>query len=287
MRPPRTSSRSASVLDPRSLRCVPSLVRPDGVELYWEQAGDSGPLILVSLIYGMPRGTLSGLVEDLAHDHRVVGYDLRGTGRSTREGPYDMATDVADLQVLAEAAGAGAVSVAVGDGGNRAVHAAAGRPDLIEAVVISGSLLLGGPDTVRGSDALVASSEVLQGIVTLYEADYRSGAHQVIASGSPYLSEEEIRQRVDRAVENSPQEATLARLRGWIEDDPADSAAELGDRLGILSYEGNLWFPDEVPERVRQRIPEANVEPVADGAVTRPDLTAAVVRRITARRAVG
>lgn len=262
---------------------MPLLERPDGVELYWEEGGE-GPLVLLSILNTMPTDTVAGLTAELAHDHRVVTYDLRGIGRSTRTGPYDMATDAADLQALAEAAGGGAVAVAIGDGANRAIRAAAERPDLVEAVVVSGSLLLGDRETVRGTDALVASSQVLEGIVTLYERDYRAAAHQVIASGSPSLSEDEVRERVDRSVEHSPQEASVARLRAWIADDPTEAAAALGDRLWILSYPGNLWFPAELPERVRGRIPEAHVEAVADGVVSRPDLGAAVVREITGRR---
>ena len=43
-----------------------------------------------------------GLIDDLVTDHRVVTYDLRGSGQSTRQGPYDVDTDAADLAALIE-----------------------------------------------------------------------------------------------------------------------------------------------------------------------------------------
>ena len=44
------------------------------------------------------------------------------------------------------------------------------------------------------------------------------------------------------------------------------------------------WFPtgDDLARAVAEVLPEANVAEIADGWVSRPDETAAVVRRITA-----
>ena len=70
-----------------------------------------------------------GLIALLAEDHRVVTYDPRGTGRSIAAGARTtIETDARDLAALVEAAGPPAVVVGMGDGSNRAVHAAAARP---------------------------------------------------------------------------------------------------------------------------------------------------------------
>ena len=68
------------------------------------------------------RDVFGGLLADLAPDHRMVSYDLRGTGESSREGPYDIATDALDLAALIEQLGEPAVVLGLADGCNRAVQ---------------------------------------------------------------------------------------------------------------------------------------------------------------------
>src|SRR3954453_23055079 len=102
---------------------VPVVERPGGAEIFWEESGD-GPTVLVSPSYIQHPGVFSGLVAELAKRHRVVRYDARGSGASSRGGPYDMRTDVDDLLAVAEAAGPVAAVLGNGDGANRAVHAA-------------------------------------------------------------------------------------------------------------------------------------------------------------------
>ena len=92
---------------------MPKLERPDDIEIHWDARGE-GPAVLIvhQLLWSYPH-VYADLIEDLARDHRVVTYDPRGCGSSTRRGPYDPATDTADLEAVAEAAGAPAVAVAV------------------------------------------------------------------------------------------------------------------------------------------------------------------------------
>src|SRR4051812_11136886 len=113
---------------------VPFVEREGGVSLFWHEWGD-GPGLLVTQSYIQHPEVLEGLLAELQSGHRMVRYDARGAGESTRRGPYDMATDVADLLAVAEAAGPLAAVVANGDASNRAVHAAAQRPDLVPCVV--------------------------------------------------------------------------------------------------------------------------------------------------------
>src|SRR5688572_30062293 len=109
----------------------------DGLDLHWEERGAAdGPLLVVSMHFSAPPSVFEGLWADLGRDHRVVTYDLRGVGASTREGPYKIERDAADLGAVVEAAGGGpATVVAFGDGANRAVRVAAERPDLVRTVV--------------------------------------------------------------------------------------------------------------------------------------------------------
>ena len=81
------------------------LERPDGVELHWEQRGQ-GPLVVLAPYWSGHPGVYEALLSDLARDHLVVTWDARGTGESTRAGPYDMATDCSDLEEVLDGPGA-------------------------------------------------------------------------------------------------------------------------------------------------------------------------------------
>ena len=257
---------------------MPTVEAPDGTTIYWEEAG-RGPGVLVARIaYGAPQ-TIRGLLDDLAADHRVVVPDLRGTGRSSRRGPYDLTTDLSDLTAVLEASGGVEVAIGMGDGTLRAVALAAARPDLVQSVVLSGyaPLFRGERRETRG---LAGSAQVLSALVRLLETDYRSAMRTIIETGNPDLDEAGIRERVDQVVAHCSHEAAVARLRNWIELDLGESALALGDSLWILHHPRNPWFPEELAERIPELLPEARLERVDDGALSRPDQTTAVVRRI-------
>src|SRR5262249_12837639 len=118
-------------------------------------------------------------------------------------------------------------------------------------------------------------------LLKLFESDYRAGLRTVVEGGNPQFSAEETQRRIDEVMAYSPLEATLGRLREWVRHDSRVPGRALGDRLWMLVFGGNLWFPAELVDAIHRDVPEARIEPVEDGAVTRPDLTAGVVRRIT------
>jgi pimeloyl-ACP methyl ester carboxylesterase len=259
---------------------MPVLQLPDGAELHWDERGE-GPLVVIAIQFFSQPWVFAGLIELLAEDHRVVTYDPRGTGRASRVGPYDIETDAADLLAVVEAAGPPAVVVSMGDGSNRAVHAAAARPDLVDAVVCAAGNPVGAV-AVEGTDGLAGSESVLDALVSMMETDYRGALRSMMATANPDFDEETLRSRVDATSENCPQAAAVGRMRSWIADDALEAARALGDRLWVLESEGNLWFPLEVARRSRALIPEAHVKEVTGGALSRPDITADVVRSLTA-----
>ena len=260
---------------------MPTLKRPDGIELYWEERGE-GPLVVLANVYFNYPGYYAGLLDDLARDHRVVEYDLRGNGRSTRSGPYDLDTDAQDLAALVEEAGPPAIVISLGDGTMRAVTAAARRPELISHVLVLGGTPVGSR-RLGGSEGLMASESVTDAILRMAETDPRAAFRAIIASVNPQLSEEEVRERVDRTAEYAPREAGLARGRAWIAGDATDAARTLGDRLWIMDSGQNPWLPFDVAHvRASELLPEARIDEVADGPYSRPDLFAAAVRELTA-----
>jgi hypothetical protein len=122
---------------------------------------------------------------------------------------------------------------------------------------------------------------VLSALITLLASDYRAGIRSIVESGNEGLTEAEIRDRVEQMAAHCPQEAALARLSAWRGDDATDDARAIGDRLWVLPYPGNQWFPQELADRMHEIFPEANRETIGDGPWTRPGDTAAVVRRLT------
>jgi len=79
-----------------------TLAVADGVEIAYRIAGSGEPTVVV------PAGSILGEMEPLTARHRVVLYDPRGRGRSTRFGPelpVSLEHDLADLEALAAALG--------------------------------------------------------------------------------------------------------------------------------------------------------------------------------------
>jgi pimeloyl-ACP methyl ester carboxylesterase len=263
---------------------MPRLRRPDGAEIEWWIQGEDGPLVAIALMALHPPAVCAPLAEDLAHDHRVLGYDLRGAGRSSRTGPFDIETDAADLVALVEEVGGDALAVALGDGARRAVRAAAARPDLIHTVVVSGEFPLGRIGGFGSQDALANSPAVLDALLGMLTTDYRTGLRTMMASsGEAEWHEQALRKRLDAIQAHCPQEVAVPRMRSWIEDESRNEGQALGDRLWYLHYPGNAWFQGSL-EIVRRSLPEAQLEAVPDGVIGRPEENAAVIRRILAAR---
>lgn len=258
---------------------MPMLARPDGAELHWEERGDGPTVVLVCACLSFP-AVFDDLCRELSRDHRVITYDPRGCGASTRSGPCDSDTDDADLEALLEEVGPATV-IPLGDGCNRAVRVAAQRPELVQAVVTPGGNPLG-RTVLGGSEGLAASQSVIDALVEIMRTDYRAALRTTTASTNPQMDDEQVRGRVDEMAEYAPQDVTLARLLAWIGADARAEAREVGDKLWILHHPHNPWFPLDVVEPTRAELPDAHVEVVDDGPLSRPDIPAAFVRRVTA-----
>ena len=253
---------------------MPHLTRPDGVEIHWEEAGD-GPGVLICNTFNL--NPLDELVARLADSRRVVFYEPRGVGRSTLTGPYDLGTGVEDAEALLEETGPVEVALGIGDGSHRALRLADARPDLVERVVFT-STALGRPGD-EDAPGFSGSTEVLFALMSLMRRDYRSGLRQMLA-GSAH-DEDFERDRVEELAAAVPQDASIGYLEAWISAGSMDIARRLGNRLTVLAYPGNAWFPLEMYETLRAALTQACFELVEDGPMTRPDLTAGVLLRVS------
>jgi len=263
---------------------MPTVSPEDGVEIYYEERG-SGPLVVIGSYWSMHPSALEPLTAELERDHRVVRYDDRGTGQSTRCGPYDMKTGAGDLAAVLKALGEPAVIVGVADAPARAVRVAASDPDSIIAVVCPGGAPIGRANFESGA-TLATSESVVQALLQQVETDYRGTLRSLVGSTNQQMSDAELKQRITAQVEHVPAETGAARMKAWASDDPLEHARAAGDKVWVLVTDAITggWFPtgDDMARTVAAVLPDAHVTEIADGWVSRPDQTAAAVRQITA-----
>jgi pimeloyl-ACP methyl ester carboxylesterase len=263
---------------------VPLLRRDDGAEIHWEATGDGPLVVLVPHWSGVPE-VFDPLTAELTGDHRVVRYDARGTGESTRVGPHDMDTGAAELEAVIEAAGGPAVVVGIADASIRATRAGAHRSDLVAAVIG----IAGAPvprEMFLGTESMIGSDTVVNAFLEMIETDYRGAIRSLLTAANEQMSEDELRQRVTRQADYCPHEVAVERLRAWASDDSSEAGVALGERLCVLFADdvAGPWFPNarEFKRRAREILPDARFEHIANGIVSRPDLTAELVRELAA-----
>jgi pimeloyl-ACP methyl ester carboxylesterase len=259
---------------------MPKLTRGDGAQIAWRARGEGPKVVLAAHWYAHP-AVLEVLATELARDHRMITYDRRGTGESSRQEPYDLHADVGDLTGLLESLGGAAVVIGWGDGALPAVHVAVVRPELAPAVVAVGGNPLG-LSMLSGTDAPAASAQVREAMARALRTDYRSAIRGLIRHSNLEMDEEQMRRRVEEQVSYCPQEAALARFEAWAQTDITQQAEQLGDRLAALFFPTEMGAPEEFVRATSKALPQARVQLLEDGPISRPDLTAAAVRRVTA-----
>jgi pimeloyl-ACP methyl ester carboxylesterase len=259
---------------------VPKLKRDDGVEIHWEERGE-GPVVFFAHAGWTTRpSTYGDLLTDLATDHRVVTWDPRGLGESTRRGPYDIATDADDMAALVDEVGGPGVVVSAG--ANAAcLRVAAEWPRSVAAVVLASSVVelqFQQPEM----DSIAASESVLEAALKQLRTDPRAMLRTMISITNPQLSDAEAAERVAAQVAYCPPDAAQERAEAAVlSDDLTRIGPALGDRLWVIYFENPL-SPHELLTRARELLPKAQIVEAEDGPISRPDITAEVVRKLTA-----
>ncbi len=259
---------------------MPKLKREDGIAIHWDERGQ-GPTLLVSPNSNvtMP-SNYEALISDLTVDHRVVTWDPRGTGQSTRTGPYDLATDAADVAALIGQVGGPVVTVSVGLS-PAPLELASTQPRLLEAVVLVGALPPLGPSDGDDGESLLDSDSVVSAVREMLKTDPRGLLRSMLTMGNTQLNEDEIRERLEAQLHYSPSAVTAERGEASLTYDATRSCTALGSRLWMVHWE-NPMSPRGAAERVGRLLSQAHLIEVEEGALSRPDLTAEVIRAATA-----
>ena len=256
-----------------------TVTAPDGATLHFDARGQ-GPLVaLVPGLWSHPT-VFSPLLDDLAQDHRVLTYDPRGSGQSGGHGPYDLVTDAADLAAILAAEGKPATLIGSGPGANIALYAMRAAPELVHAVVSPAGSPVNRVAAESG-DGFAGSSSVMELLVEMAQRDYRGMLRNVITSTNPQLDDAGVRERLALIEDYTSRTAVLARSQAWLDDEPVGISRAAGDRLWIVLHATDQWAPANAPSATRELLPEAHVIEVEEGPLSRPDLTAAIVRRVT------
>lgn len=257
---------------------MPRLTR-NGVEIHWEERGEGPGLLIAHSTISMP-SNFGSLLEQLATDHHVVTWDPRGTGESSRTGPFDIPTDSEDMAAVIEKSGHPVVAVSLGY--NPApLTLVTKRPELVEAVVLVGGLpRLGSPEGAEDV-SLFESDAVVEVMLEMMESDPQGLLRTIISMGNPQMSEAEVRERLEEQLAYYPPEVGVERGKSLLAHDATRACVTLGRRLWIVHWQSPLAPPDAI-KRVGRRLPEAQLVEVEDGPISRPELTAEVVREAAA-----
>lgn len=256
---------------------MPQLTRK-GAVIHWEQEGEGPTLLIAHSMISLP-SDFEALLGQLASDHRIVTYDPRGAGRSSRTGPYDITTDAEDMAAVIEEAGHPVVAVSLGYN-PIPLAVVTMRPELVDGVVLVSPPRLGSREGAEDV-SLFESDAVVEVMLEMMESDPQGLLRTIIRMGNPQLSDAGVRERVEQQLAYGPPEVGVERGKAYLAYDATRACVALGRRLWIIRWESPLAPPDTF-KRVRQRLPEAQHFEVEDGPISRPDLTAEIVRKAAA-----
>ena len=245
------------------------------VDLYYEDQGAGRPVVL---IHGYPLDGHSWERQTralLAAGHRVITYDRRGFGQSSKVGSgYDYDTFAADLDAvltILDLRDVVLVGFSMGTG-ELARYVARYGTERIARLAFLASL---GPFLVRRDDNLDGvPQEVFDGIAAAAEADryawftqfYRDFYNLDETLGSR-ISDDVVRASWNTATASAPV-AAHAVVPSWIEDFRADTEAVRAAGLPTLILHGTadrILPVDATGRRLRQLVPDADYVEV-DGA---------------------
>jgi aminoacrylate hydrolase len=233
--------------------------------LYWEEHGRAdGPPLVLSPGLGGSAAYWAPNLEALAADHRIILYDHRGTGRSSRELAFNVSVgDMAD-DVLALIDGLGlATATLVGHAAGAAIGLALAlrAPERLDGLVLINGWSKPDPHFARCFEtrlALLRGSGVRAFIhaqpLFLYPARWSSAKEARLAA------EEEAQLRDFQGAPNV--EARIAALTAF---DVDAQLAGIAIPTLLIAAEDDMLVPASCSERLAEALPDARLERMTGG----------------------
>jgi pimeloyl-ACP methyl ester carboxylesterase len=258
-----------------------AIARRDDVELHFESTGAGAPVLLVMGL-GMTATGWWRTVPVLAERLRVIAFDNRGVGRSSRPpGPYSVPQLADDAVAVLDAAGVERAHVyGISLGGMIAQEIALRHPHRVDALVL-GATTPGGSAAVAADDATLAffhrRGEMPAEEAVWASVPYNYGARTRTERAG--LIGEDIVERLRYPIEPEPYRAQLAAALGHDAVDrlPAIAAPTLvvhGDGDRMVAPENARLIATAIPGAELLMLPGAGHlyptdDPEADRAVLR------------------
>ena len=256
------------------------------IELYYEDHGSGTPVVL---IHGWP---LSGAAWEkqtsalLAAGHRVITYDRRGFGRSSKAGVgYDYDTFAADLGIVLTTLGLTGVSLVGHSMGTGEITRYIGRngTERLRKVALIGTLgpyLVKAPDNPEGVDAGVFEGirDAIRADRAAYLLEFLHQFYNYDVDGGRLVSERVVEDNWNVAVGASAI-ATLACVDAWIEDFRQDIPRNDVPTLIIHGDADRILPPDATSRRQAKLMAGASYVEVPAGSHGLPWTHAALVNQ--------
>jgi len=239
----------------------------NGMAIAWATIG-SGPPVVVSSAGGQHlevyfRNAVSRpWIEGLARGHTLIRYDGLGSGLSDRNfRQFSLENSVADLEAVADAAGATNFALfAQSWGAHAAIAYAARHPNRVERLVLYGAsargLFRGNPSAERMRIREASFAAIRAG----WDADPAFRALHAMQF-SPVGTAEELRAYVEMMAAN-PGETMVEMLRWIDESDVSEEAASIRCPTLVMHATRDPRVPFEEGPRLASLIPGSHFVPV-------------------------
>jgi pimeloyl-ACP methyl ester carboxylesterase len=232
----------------------------EGVEIAWESRGEGAPVLLIMGLGGRAADWNDAFVDALARGRRVVLFDNRGTGTSSKpEPPYTMERMTSDAVAVLDAADvARAHVVGFSMGGMIAQRLALDHAGRVASLTLL-STHMGGRGVVPPDREVLAFFQAPT--VGRPPADVvRKRVRAITAPGFADAHPEAIEELVDIALARpTPLHAIVAQTQAVIEDDRSSRLAAIAARTQVVHGDCDRLIPVDNGRAIAAAIPGARL----------------------------